>query len=209
MKNSILVFLFLSSLHLPAQVGIRAGLNFANITKASAIGNSSRSGFNAGLFLSPSSKGIISSRTEFIFSRQGYDFKTSSSSGSVNLNYIMLPQMLSVNITKYFSVLLGGHMAYLLNAKVDSTQSSGTGNPGVDRVLNLYNRFDYGYGGGVEVHPVSGVLIGARVNISLGNLYKTPEPGEQPSFIPKVNVKNNLFQLYAGWRFGKRESSKR
>ena len=26
--------------------------------------------------------------------------------------------------------------------------------------------------------------------------------GTSPSFIPKVDVKNNVFQFYAGWRFG-------
>jgi hypothetical protein len=29
----------------------------------------------------------------------------------------------------------------------------------------------------------------------------------EPSFIPKVNVKNNLFQIFAGWQFGKQSKS--
>ena len=84
--------------------------------------------------------------------------------------------------------------------------SSSTGNG----ILDLYNKFDYGYGGGVEIHPVSNLLIGARVNISLGDLYQTPtSTTTQPSFIPKVDVKNNLFQIYAGWKFGKSEKKKK
>ncbi len=184
-----------------AQIGFKAGLNYANITKASSINNSSRSGFHAGILIGPPSKGIISSRTEIIFSRQGYNYKTGTNTGNVNLDYIMMPQMMSINITKYVSILLGGHMSYLLNAKADST-ANGT-SAGENKIMNLYNRFDYGYGGGVEIHPFKGLLIGARVNISLGNLYKQPEPGQQPSFIPSVNVKNNVFQFYAGWRLGK------
>jgi hypothetical protein len=183
-----------------SQVGIKAGLNFANVTKASNINSSSRSGFHAGVFLGAGSKKIISSRTELIFSRQGYDYKTNTNTGSVNLDYIMVPQLMSINITKLFSIQLGGQMAYLLNAKVDS--SNGGGGTG-SSIMDMYNRFDYGFGGGIEVHPYKGILIGARVNISLGSLYKEPEPGQQPSFIPSVDAKNNVFQLFAGWRFGK------
>ena len=202
---------------LMAQFGIKGGINFANVTKAASINNSSKTGFNVAIFLAPPSKSILSSRTELIFSRQGYDYKTNTNTGNVNLDYIMLPQYMSINITKYFSILFGGQMAYLLNAKVDSTANSSSGNGDqYGSIMKLYNRFDYGYGGGVEIHPVSGLLIGARVNISLGKLYDpssfssgTSGSGTPPSFIPKVNVKNNLFQVFAGWRFGKQPSSKK
>jgi Outer membrane protein beta-barrel domain len=197
-------------LHFQHSAGLKAGLNFANVTKASERDNSSRSGFHVGVFLSPSTKSIISSRTEFIFSRQGYNYKNSSNTGNVNLDYIMLPQYMTINITKYFSIQLDGQMAYLLNAKMDSTANNTTGNgTPYGGIMNLYNRFDYGYGGGVEIHPVSGLLIGARINISLGNLYKEPQPGEQYSFFPSIDAKNNLFQIFAGWQFGKQSSSKK
>src|SRR5438270_3480029 len=74
--------------------GIKGGLNFANVTGASSINNSSRTGFMAGVFLAPASKKIISYRTEIIFSRQGYDFKTNTSTGAVNLNYIIMPHLI-------------------------------------------------------------------------------------------------------------------
>jgi len=203
MRKIILIIVIISPLFSIAQVGIRAGLNFANISKVSSIDNSSRTGFNAAIFLAPKSKGIISSRTEFIFSRQGYNYKSGTNTGNVNLDYIMLPQYMCINITKYFTILVGAQAAFLVNAKADSSNNTGSSSsmPG-GGIMSFYNKFDYGYGGGVEVHPVMGLLIGARVNISLGDLYKQPEPGEQPSFVPKVDVKNNLFQIYAGWKFG-------
>jgi hypothetical protein len=91
-------------------------------------------------------------------------------------------------------------MAFLINAKADSNTSNSSSGNGI---MDLYNRFDYGFAGGVEIHPIKNLLIGARLNISLGNLYKEPKPGQQPSFIPSVDVKNNVLQLFAGWRFGK------
>ena len=80
--------------------------------------------------------------------------------------------------------------------------------------MDYYNKFDYGFAGGIEVHPFKGLLVGARYNISLGNLYKDPSSyetngGQPPSFIPQVNVKNNVFQLFVGWIFGNNSSKKK
>ena len=211
-KICILVLLIFPSL-LFAQFGLKAGLNFANISKASNINNSSRSGFHAGVLIAPASKKIIGSRTELIYSKQGYDYKNGTSTGTVNLDYIMLPQYMTINISKYFQIQLGGQMAFLINAKVDSSNQTTSGNSQFDQAMSFYNRFEYGYGGGIEVHPASGLLIGARINISLNNLYKdfatSPSSGTQPSFVPKVDVKNNLFQIFAGWVFGKKSSKKK
>lgn len=210
MKKIILAVSLAVPFIVQAQFGVKAGLNFANVSNASSINNSSRTGFQAGIFLAPQSKKILSSRTELLFSRQGYNYKTGTNTGNVNLDYIMLPQFMAINITKYFQIQIGGQMAFLLNAKVDSS-NGGSGSSG-NSILDLYNKFDYGYGGGVEVHPVSGLLIGARVNISLGNLYKdiaSTTPGTSPSYVPKVDIKNNVFQVFAGWAFGKHSSKKK
>jgi len=203
MKKLILYIILLLPCTMLAQIGIRGGLNFANVTKAASINNSSQTGFHAGIFLSPNPKGLLSSRTELIFSRQGYDYKTSTNTGKVNLDYLMLPQYMSINITKFFSIQFGGQIAYLLNAKADSTGVGGSSIP-YGNILDLYNRLDFGYGGGVEIHPVGGLLIGARVNISLSKLYDPSiyTSGNPADFIPKVDVKNNVFQIFTGWRFG-------
>jgi len=152
MKRIIICLLVFSPFFLFAQFGVKAGLNFANITNANEINASSRTGFHVGVFMAGSSKSIFSSRTELLFSRQGYDFATNVNTGKVDLDYLMLPQFMAINITKYVQLQVGAQIAYLLNAKVDSTAS--TGNPTADNILKLYNRFDYGLGGGVEVQRV-------------------------------------------------------
>src|ERR1017187_9314845 len=65
-------------------IGLKAGYNFANVTNAASINNSSQAGFLVGLFLAPSSKGIITSRHEFIYSWHGYNFDNGSTLGSAN-----------------------------------------------------------------------------------------------------------------------------
>jgi len=196
-----------------AQFGIKAGVNFANVTNASDINSSSESGFLVGVFLAPPSKGVMGFRTELIYSRQGYNYKTNTNTGTVNLDYILLPQLMQINITKFFSIQAGFQMAFLINAKVDSTTTGGSSNP-YGAIMDYYNKFDYGVAGGIEVHPFKGLLVGARYNLSLGNLYKDPSSyetsgGQPPSFIPQVDAKNNVVQLFVGWIFGNNSSKKK
>jgi Outer membrane protein beta-barrel domain len=191
-----LLFQFMAN----AQIGIKAGLNFANVSNASSINSSSQSGFHVGVFLAPASKKILSSRTELLFSRQGYDYKNSNNTGNVNLDYIQMGQMASINITKYASILFGAQTAYLISAQADSTKTNGTSGT-YSSIMNLYNRIDYGYAVGAEIHPVMGLVIGARYNVSLSKIYKDVQSGQMPSF-SSADAKNNVVMLFAGWRFG-------
>ena len=179
-------------------IGIKAGLNFANVTNASSINGHSQTGFHAGIFLGGSSHKLLSSRTELLFSQQGYAFSSGLAAASNTLNYIMLAQLMGINITRFVQVQFGGQTGYLLNARTDSAQSS-TGNASADKVLSMFSRFDYGFATGLEIHPVAGLLIGARYNISLSNLYK--QPGDGSSGPAGVNFKNNVVQLFVGYRF--------
>jgi len=184
-------------------IGIKAGLNFANVTNASSINSSTRAGYHVGAFFSTDPKKILGSHTELLYSRHGFNYKNDSVNGSVNLDYLMFTQMMAINITKYFQIQLGATTSYLLNAKADSGQYS-TGNASADKLLSYYNRFDYGFAGGVEIHPIAGLLIGARYCLSFANLYKQSSftGTGQPSFAPpNINFKNNVVQLSVGYRF--------
>jgi hypothetical protein len=203
MKKFILICVFISPFSLLAQFGAKAGLNFSNITNASSINSSSRSGFMAGVFLAPSSgKRLLGFRSELIYSKQGYNYKSATTTGNVNLDYILLPQLTTINISRYFQIQAGMQMAFLISAKLDSVSNSGriTGK----KIMDFYNKLDYGFAGGFEVYPVKGLLIGARFNISLQNMYNEPQPGQLPSFYPDASAKNNVLQLFAGWKFNKR-----
>lgn len=198
MKRLVIILLFLSPAILNAQfkIGLKAGLNFADVTKPGGINADSRTGYMIGAYLSPKAKGLLGFRTELILSRQGYDYKTSTNTGNVNLDYLLLPQLITLNFSKRFQIHAGGQAAFLLNATVDS---SGSNN---GSLFDYFNRFDYGLVGGAEISPIGGFFIGSRINVSLNNLNKElPLGGSSPNFIPKEFVKNNVVQLYAGWRF--------
>jgi opacity protein-like surface antigen len=188
-------------------LGIKAGLNFTNITSASSISNSSETGYQVGLFLDPSSNSILGSRTELLYSHQAYSFATGTTTGTNYLDYIMLAQLMAINITHFVQIQIGTQIGYLLSAKSDSNKVS-TGNAQADVALDYYNRIDFGFSGGLEVRPFMGIIVGARYNFSITNLYKIPDVNNTsqtpPSFIPStsdLNFKNNLVQVYVGYRF--------
>jgi hypothetical protein len=196
----IVVLLALFSLPSHAGIGLKGGLNFANVTGASSINTSSRSGYVVGVFFGTPPMGLMGFRTELLFSRQGYDFGSNTTTGSVKLDYLIMPSLMVINLGKVAQIQVGGQIAYLLNGNVSG---AGTGDPATDKILDLFNRFDYGLAGGVEVTPLKWFLIGARLNLSLGNLYKDPSSFAEgtPSFFPSVKAKNNVVQMYAGFQF--------
>ena len=203
MKKLLIIVLALLPVSLWAQIGLKGGINFANITKVSSINNSSNTGYAVGLFMAPKPRGLFGFQSEIDFSRQGYNFDSNTNTGNVNLEYILLPQLSTINITRFVQIQLGAQVAFLINAK--ATESN-TGSGNYDKLLSYYNRVDYGLAGGLEIHPFKGLLVGGRYNLSLGNMYKnlqTSAPGTVPSFIPSVNVKNNVLNLYLGWHFVK------
>ena len=71
----------------------------------------------------------------------------------------------------------------------------------------IRNKIDYGFAFGGEVHPFKGLLVGARYNLSLGKLYKDLASLQAPSFTSE-DAKNNVFTVYAGWKFGGFKSPK-
>lgn len=175
------------------KVAVKAGLNFANVSNPAGINADSRTGYMLGGYIAPKAKGLFGFRSEIILSRQGYDYKSNSNTGHVNLDYILLPQLFTINFTKKANIHAGPQIGFLLNAGVDSTGNSG------GSLLQYFNKFTYGVAAGAEVVPIFGIFFGARVNIGLNNTNNGTSPGF-PNFIPRVNIKNNVVQVYAGWR---------
>ena len=185
------------------QFGLIGGANFANVTGTSSISRSNSSGYMIGGFIARPSKGIISKRIEFIFSRQGYDYSTNTNTGSVELNYIMMPALIGIKIGKFAFIQGGLQTAYLINAKADTSNPNNTGQfGGMMNMMSMMNRFNAGAALGFEIYPFKGIIIGARYNIAFNQTYKEMDPNNpMASFIPDVDVKHNLVQLFLGYKF--------
>src|SRR6476620_10864173 len=101
MKKLLILPAICISCLLHAQFGVKAGVNFANVMGASSINSSNQTGFMVGAYMAPPSTGIMGFKTEIIYSRQGYNYQTSTNTCNVNLDYILMPQLMCINITKF------------------------------------------------------------------------------------------------------------
>ncbi len=191
----ILLFIFCNSLfaQLGLNVGLKAGLNYSNLTNSTGINADRFTGYLIGGFIAPKPKKFLGFRSEFILSRQGYNYRTNTDSGDVTLDYILLPQLITFNFSKRMQLQIGGQAAFLLNTGVDSTGNGSSGS-----LFNYLNQFDYGFVAGGEIVPLGGFFIGARTNISISSLSKK---GTRPNYIPDSKARNNVIQAYVGWRF--------
>ena len=183
-------------------MAVKAGLNWSGVQENSAVQTDRITGYMIGGYISPKTKKILGFRSEIMLSRQGYDFRTSTSTGTVRLDYLLLPQLIVLKFTKKFQVQAGGQIAFLLNGRVDSSGNAG----GTGSLLDYLERFDYGVAGGVEVSPLGGLFLGGRLNAGLKNLGKSgsdggSNPGNYPGFIPKNLFRNTVLQIFIGWRF--------
>ena len=121
MRKLLLAFLLLP-FYGSAQLGLglKAGLNFANITDVSGFSSSRYTGYLIGGYFSPGKKKLLGFRSEIILSRQGYDYKTNTNTGKVNLDYLLLPHLIKLTFTKKSNIHAGGQPAFLLPASVES-----------------------------------------------------------------------------------------
>jgi hypothetical protein len=186
--------------------GLKGGVNFANVTNTSSINSENRTGYMVAGFLSPQFSRGQGFRTEIVFSQQGYNYTTNTNEGNVKLNYLLLPQLYTFNLGKVVQLQVGGQVAFLLNAVVDSLHTV-TGSNAYQKATDYYNKFDYGLAAGFELYPAKGLLIGARYNLSFAKTYDEEQQSNPmlplPPFIPPpgTNGKNNVVQLFAGYRF--------
>ena len=187
-------------------IGIKAGYNWSYATaNQSGVSLNNKNGYMAGIFFAPGSGRSIGFRSEIIYSHQGYSFENGGKNTSVMNDYIYLPQLTKINITRFFQIQFGGQIGLLLNAKKSSSNQDSS-------VSNFMNKIDFGFAGGIESNPVGGLIIGGRYNLGLGKLYKESSKASTTTvnnvnpfplpFNPQTtNLKNGVLQIYIGYKF--------
>lgn len=184
-----------------SKFGIKGGYNVAWITGTKGdFSPSSKNGFMVSGFMSRGSESGFGYRTELVFSRQGFSFTDDGDDKSISHDYIYLPQLTTFTIGKFLQLQAGGQIGYLINAKADKKTEEDL----EKKLIDYYNRIDFGFAGGVEVFPFKGLIVGARYNASLGNIYKKMEVGSispLPVDPSELKGKNAVVQIFAGYRF--------
>lgn len=181
--------------------GIKAGYNFCNFSDLTSVKGSNLPGFHFGAFYSGKDDDNINGTVELLFSRQGYNYAVGGKKGKVHLNYLSLPVFADFKIGDDFKFQIGLTISYLFSGKVDSSTSV---LPGFYKTTTDYfNRFDFAVAGGIVYNFSSKFITGARYSVGINNATKKiAGPIPVPPFIPASpsTLKNNLFQLYIGYK---------
>ena len=167
-------------------IGVRAGLNFANIIVSGPYSTTadSRTSFLLGGYTKFMFTDKMGLQPELFYSSLG----TKSSGFVQKLNYLSVPIMFRYNINGKLHFLVGPQLNILVAAKDIS------GGQTTD-VKDAFNSTDFGgvLGVGVDFGPFN---VGARYVAGFTNILKVHPSG--------YSEKNNVFQLVAGYKlFGK------
>ena len=149
------------------EFGVKGGFNMSNLYQNDADDENVLYGFNAGVYATLPISDFIAIQPELLFTTKGaeLDYNKAFASGNAKfkLNYIELPLLVRVNITKNFNVHAGGYASYLVSSKV-----KGDGDFDFEEEIDTddLNKFDAGIsaGVGVDFNPIS---VGLRYNFGL------------------------------------------
>ena len=186
---------------LTPRLGAKGGINLTNLYVDDVEDENMKVGFNVGLFAKMPVSNGLSIQPEVLYSVKGsqvtYDLGVlGTNTYRFNLNYVEIPLLAIINLSKNFNFHVGGYIAYLAQANIKRENNDGPN----DQIANLnednFNRFDYGVIGGLGI-DIETVTIGARYNYGLREIGKSGTFGSTAL----SNAKNSAISLYIGFGF--------
>jgi hypothetical protein len=181
-----------------SRLGIKGGFNLTSLLDNSAESGNMKLGINGGVFLRIAISDLISFQPEFIYTMKGGTLNYNDLvNGSVKFsaNYLEVPLLAVLNITKNVNLQGGIYMASLSNVRVKNKGNLGSYN--FEDVLNKddFNTFDFGLAGGIGV-DFDKLSAGLRYDLGLRSIGDKKTFGGQTVRFP--DARNSAFQIYVG-----------
>ena len=145
--------------------GIKGGYNLAAVSFDGDGETEQRHGFHIGVYGESFISESFSIQPELMYSQQGYEITNSSGTFTQKLDYINLPLMLKAYPSKNFFLEAGPQIGLAVSHK-EEYDGLFSGSQEYDP-----NNFDWGmnFGGGFKTD--SGISLGVRYHLGLGDLY--------------------------------------
>lgn len=172
-----------------ARVGVKAGVNLANISGKGTEDAKNLVGLSAGLMADLGFSDLLSFHPELLYSQKGAKAENSGATAQVRTSYLDLPLLLRVNADGLFFEA-GPQVGFLLGQK---TEVSGGGMSYTSTSTDGTRKVDVGYIAGVGYQLSSGLELGVRYNGGISDL-SDPSVGDK--------TRNSVFQLQLGYLFG-------
>jgi len=200
-KTTLFVALFiagasqLASAQAQFAVGIKGGLNFANLdVKGSASSNyKNRTGYHAGAFALVKF-GFIGIQPELLFSKQGTKFTANATDYEANFDYINVPIMFKFYMPLGLNLQAGPQFGFLTTGDLKAKTSGVTT---TSDAKNFYKSNDTSLALGLGWDLPFGLTVDARYNLGLSKINDGVNNNE---------TKNKVFQVSVGYKlfkFGK------
>jgi len=181
--------------------GIKGGLNYSTLAVDEADDETSRIGYNFGLFARTAPDQPIGLQVELLYSTKGSTTNYSTLFGLIeqevdfNLNYLELPVLASFRIGSIVDLQVGAYAAYLLGAKAKSSGDLGSGSEELDR--DNFTSLDYGIAGGVGFNLGPNAQLGVRYLHGLNNIADSDAAN-----LVLDDSKNRCVQAYVAFGIG-------
>jgi hypothetical protein len=183
-----------------SKFGVKGGVNFSNLYTDDVDDNNMLTGFNVGFFAKLPIANNIALQPEISYTGKGaelvYNNAFVSGTAQFKLDYIEVPLLLVVNVTKNFNIHAGPYAAYMVSAKTTNKSDSGSYNFEDNIDTDDFNKFDAGLAGGVgiDLEPVS---FGVRYNYGLTKIGKE----DSSTSFSSPDAKNSVLSFYAAFAF--------
>ena len=168
--------------------GVKGGVNFATVTGEDIDSPDARTSFHVGALVEIPVTDMFSVQAEALYSGKGFDYDFEGPDGDkaeFQLDYIDIPVLAKIYVTKGFSIEAGPQLSILVNEEFDSNPNSDSG----DIVLDEAESIDFGLAGGLSFQTEMGIFATGRYTYGLSEIYKD------------VDVHNSTFQIGIGYKF--------
>lgn len=169
-----------------SNAGIKGGYNLAAVSFDGDGETGQRHGFHIGFYGESFVSENLALQLELLYSQQGYEISDDSGTFTQKLNYINLPIMFKAYPDDNFFLEVGPQIGLAISHK--ETYDSGFDIFDTSQEFDPDN-FDWGmnFGGGFKT--ASGVTLGVRYHLGLGDIYDEGSP------------KNRVWQFSLGFDF--------
>lgn len=214
MKNQFffLVGAFIGVLQIHAQtvdLGLKGGVNFANIGAESDFDFEGKTGFHAGVVTEISFSERFSLQPEFMFSTQGARMELSgnelgipySLESTINLEYIDIPILAKYYVIDGLSLEIGPQVGFILKGEQEyNIEIGGDSDSGTEDIKNQLKTTIFGLAGGLGYKINDGLFLNGRYILGLSNIQKEDESFDEDN-LKDISLKNYVLQFSLGYMF--------
>lgn len=136
--------------------GIKAGMNFANITDATGLTN--KTGFVVGVFAGVKLNDKLGVQGDLLYSQQGAEFD----GGEIDLNYVIIPVVIKYYITESLNLQAGPQFGFVVDDNIKEVFNG----------ISEAESFDLSAVIGAGFEFPFGIRVSGRYNIGLTDIMK-------------------------------------